>query len=78
VANGNGRHGGKRLKTEEGSGVEAGLNPRFRRTHRPVEQDLEVQAWARGSRATGERVRGKGTEGAVGDESARLQVGRSP
>jgi hypothetical protein len=66
------------VKTEDGSGVGDGLNNRLRRTHRSVEQSLEAQEAARGSRATGERVDDKRKEARTGDESGRLRSGDKP
>jgi hypothetical protein len=43
-----------------------------------VEQGLEVEAIARGSRLAGERAIDNGLEASPGDESGRLRIGRNP
>jgi len=53
-------------------------NHRLRCTYRFVDEGLEVQSRARGSRATGERGRDKGREARTGDESERLRGGTKP
>jgi hypothetical protein len=45
---------------------------------RSVEQGLEAEASARGSRLAGERVDDNGMEASPGDESGRLRIGRNP